>query len=253
VLPLLYHFIYEWESEETESSSNSSSNSNDDLYPGANISVADLTKRLSMIQSKHKISDACVGDILTMFASVLPLPNKCPSLVHYKEFLKPDELPFTVPVTGGICYILPFKEIVSRILFRYPYALQFHQQKTQSGMNDISDGYLFPGMKSNVLYFMLNTDGISPIRSRSVHVWPIILSLVNLKPSHRRLLPNLIMVSLYIGESQPLWSEILPHIVAELNSGLDFEGCHYTCDIICLIADMPAKSSICNIQYPTAK
>jgi len=198
------------------------------------------------------MSDACVADVLLTMASILPLPNNCPTMSAYKEYVKPEIQPVTIPITSGICYILPFDEIVSNILRRHPYAVNLHHERL-GGLSDIKDGSLCPEIKSNVLYFIINTDGISPIRSRNLHVWPIILSMINLKPNHRRMLKNLILASLYVGESQPVWSEILPHVVAQIKSGVEFGRLHYACEIVCLVADMPAKSSICNIQHPTAK
>jgi len=235
------------------SCSSSSSSSDDELYPGSNISINDFITNIAKIQSKHKLSDSCVGNLLLTFASVLPIPNKCPSLRAYKDFLKPDDLPLALTVTSGVCYVLPFSEIVSKILVRYPYTTKLQRQDRQNGLNDIMDGSIFPEVKPNVLYFILNTDGVSPVRSRNLHVWPVILSMINLKPNHRRSLQNLILVSLYVGEAQPPWSEILPHVVTQMKSGVDFEDRHYSCETICLVADMPAKSSICGIQHPTAK
>lgn len=217
------------------------------------MSITDFNSKLATIQSKHKMSDACVADVLLLMASVLPLPNKCPSIHAYKAVLRPDDLPFTIPVTSGVCYGLPFNEIVARILARYPYVLQFQLKSTDRRLNDITDGRAFPKVQPDVLYFMVNTDGISPIRSRHLHVWPVILSLINLKLSQRRLLQNLVLVSLYIGETQPIWSEVLLHLVTQIQSGVNFKGKHYKCEVVCLVADMPAKSSICNIQHPTAK
>ena len=214
--------------------------------------MSDLNTNIAKIQAKHKISDACVGDILLTFASVLPLPNKCPTLRAYKEFVKPEEQLLTIPTTSGVCYGLPFNEIISKILARYPYATDV-QQRSSPTLNDITDGSVFPTLEPNVLYFILNTDGVSPIRSRSLHVWPVILSLINLKPVHRRLLQNLILVSLYMGESQPLWSEVLSHVISQVKGGVEYNGRHFKCEVVCLVADMPAKSSVCNIQHPTAK
>lgn len=118
---------------------------------------------------------------------------------------------------------------------------------------DIISGSYLPVLEEDTFYFTINTDGISPINSRDLHVWPIVLSIINLEPIIRRKSYNLIMVSLYVGPTKPDWSEILPYISAQLTSGFDVNGKHYECKVVCLIADMPAKSHICNFQSHNAK
>lgn len=239
-------------STESSDSECTRSSDSDELYHGSDLSVKKFEEKLIALQTKHRMPDAALKDVVNLFASVLPLPNKCPTYYRFKESVKCDDEPVKLTLDGGVCYFLPFKSIVQNILLRYPDAMTNVEQK-KNVLNDITDGSFFPKVENNTLYFVINTDGISPLQSRKVQVWPVILSLINLKPKFRKMVSNLIMISLYVGEYKPSWAEILPYINTQLNSGLDIAGKHYKCKVVCLVADMPAKSSICNLQNAWAK
>ena len=160
-----------------------------------------------------------------------------------------------VLVFSFICFRVNHAEdnqwkLIENILRRHPCIIG---GRNPYSWKDITDGKQFPEIEKNTLYFTINTDGVSPIDSRNLHVWPVIMSLVNLHPRLRRLSCNLVLMSLYVGMTKPEWSQIIPLINAQILSGLEINGKHYTCKVVCLIADMPAKSSICNVQGHSAR
>ncbi len=50
---------------------------------------------------------------------------------------------------------------------------------------------------------IINTDGISPFKSSSITVWPLLIALSNLPPSIRMNKNNLVTVAVWAGESKP--------------------------------------------------
>ena len=238
----------ESERESLASYRSDSSDSEETLYRGSDITVADFNCKIAKLQSNHGLSDATVKDILAIFSAVLPLPNKCPYYYRYRQATTPLDKPFTVPISEGLCYVLPFQSIIRDILRKNPSSIDI-QSRNANFFKDIH----LSSFERFTLYFTLNTDGISPIDSRNLQVWPITLSLINLEPIIRNRAGNLVLMSLYVGPKKPQWSEILPYITANLKSGVEIDGQRYKCKIVCLVADMPAKSSICNIQGHNAK
>ena len=50
---------------------------------------------------------------------------------------------------------------------------------------------------------IFNTDGISPFKSSTVTVWPILIALTNLPPNLRMNKDNIVTVAIWSGESKP--------------------------------------------------
>lgn len=224
------------------------------LYHGSGVSVRGFCDQMSAMQTKHRLSDAAMKDILSVFSTVLPLPNKCPTFHHLKKETVPEDEPLKLTLSNGVCFLLPFAEIMENIVRRHPDIVNIQGREiTGDRWTDIIGSSALPIPESNTIYFALNTDGLSPINSKNIHVWPIILSVINLEPKFRRESSNLVMMSLFVGSSKPDWAEILPFINAQLHSGLDIDGKHFKCKVVCLVADMPAKSSVCNFQSHNAK
>ena len=122
---------------------------------------------------------------------------------------------------------------------------------TPTVLTDITSGRLFPQIESNTLYFILNTDGFSPILSRKVQVWPLLLSMINLPPFERKKMSNVIMFGFYIGKSKPVWCDFLKPFVEVMESKISDRK--LACKVVALVADAPAKSSSCYIQNTNAR
>ena len=60
----------------SETSSVVSDDSIEELDRGSNVFISCFQEKIDAIQSKHRLSDAAVKDILSTFSSILPLPNK---------------------------------------------------------------------------------------------------------------------------------------------------------------------------------
>lgn len=222
------------------------------LYKTANIAVSEFSERLSTISSKHTLSDAAVADVLGLFEDVLPLPNNIPSLYKLKKL---DASPCSVISCGdGEMYMLPFRDQILSILERYPGIENMTSSPGSSDMyGDITSGKLFPQVNPDTFYFILNTDGFSPISSRKIQVWPLLLSVINLPPTERKRLCNIIMVGFYIGQSKPDWNTFLKHFITQLSEVHFCRGKHLTCKIVALVADSPARCSSCFIQNMNAR
>ena len=148
--------------------------------------------------------------------------------------------------------MLPFAKQVELLLLKYPDCHTL-TPSAHEDYCDISSGKMFPTIEPNTLYFIMNTDGFSPILSRKMQVWPLLLTVVNLPPSQRIKLSNVIMVAFHIGKSKPDWTIFLQHLMDAMKETVQFGGKKLSCKVVALVADAPAKSSCCNVQSTNAK
>lgn len=163
----------------------------DYLYSGSTISVDHFKERFNAIGSKHRLSNAVKSDLLELVKDILPVPNKCPSLYKLTE----KELPYTKHVVdGGHVYIMSLEKQMTNICKRFPRCHTMQKcQHSNTIYCDIPDGDGFPEIRPNTIYLLMNTDGLSPILSRRIQVWPIIFSVINLPIPERRKAANLIL------------------------------------------------------------
>lgn len=85
--------------------------SSNELFKGSDITVMKFSKKISELAVKHTFSDAGVQDILQLFACVLPIPNKCPTLHQHKIKLLSNVTSIHIqPEENGDAVILPFEE-----------------------------------------------------------------------------------------------------------------------------------------------
>lgn len=220
------------------------------IFPGSDIPVSYISQRISTLSSKHALSDAATEDILKLMSDILPIPNACPTLYKFKKLTAESSSLIQIDkCTDGEIYVLPFVEQICTILKRYPdiETIPCDSNLSTTTFSDIRSGRLFPQPSPNTLYFVLNTDGFSPLLSRNVQVWPLLLSLVNLPPRLRKRMSNIVMVGFFIGPSKPPWKQFLEYLDKSLREKV-FGSKILTCKVVALVADSPAKSSCCFIQ-----
>lgn len=235
-----------------ESSISSLFDDENDLYRGSSMSLTEFNERLNNIATKHCFSDKAISDVLKLFADVLPCPNICPSLYQFQKKEKTETTVIQYDVKGGIYYSLSVSEQIRTILAR---AVMFNIpcRSEDNLLRDIADGDLFPPIKNNTIYLIMNTDGLSPMNSKSLSVWPILFSIVNLPPIERRLICNIVMAGFFVGATKPPWNDVLTHIIHQLKSGMIIDGAMWRFEVVILVADLPAKSSICNTMNFNSK
>jgi len=91
------------------------------------------------------------------------------------------------------------------------------------------------------------------MNSKFLSVWPILFSVINLPPIERRLISNIIMAGFFVGCTKPSWDDVLTHVIHQLKNGMIIDGTLWKFQVVILVADLPAKSSICNIMNFNSK
>ena len=111
-------------------------------------------------------------------------------------------------------------------------------------------------MKNNqsfMLNFVLFSDGVSIKKSTfKKQVWPMWVQVADLPPKLRLARRNIILAALFVGDAHPDWTDLVPHIRAELVSGIEVDlnenlSFKVTFKIRLLICDLGAKSHVLNM------
>ena len=130
----------------------------DQLYPGSSVSTSDFSNEFRDIVSKHRLTDAASKSILNFIASILPIPNSCPSLhsLNKPQAFLDDKLSETVRDSGSY-FILDIEHQVRRIIdnneeiFNYCCSFEGDIKNSPSFVDEDTDDVKH-------LYLILNTD-----------------------------------------------------------------------------------------------
>lgn len=134
-------------------------------------------------------------------------------------------------------------------------------------MSDIRDGKLYKKILESVhgnefrdqlaFSFLLNTDGISPMKKSKLTIWPVYLVINELPLESRFCVDNIILVALSVAEQKPNFHIFFNEIVTQLSIlelGFDLSLSNIVRKtkffLIAAIFDKPAKAPILNMnQY----
>lgn len=106
---------------------------------------------------------------------------------------------------------------------------------------------------SNFITLTINTDGMSIYKSSNVTLWPVYLTLNQIKSSKRFKLNNVILAGVWIGRKKPKFEIFLNPIIGELKvleKGLILKGEILRVFVTSGVFDKPARAAILNtIQF----
>ena len=210
-----------------------------ELYEGADIGYDKFMKKFESVCNQHKFSQSARNDVLKMFASTLPRPNKIFA-----------ELPITnmplVTIKKSSDYTYVFVDLlaqIERIVNRN--ACYVKKSWSASCSWEFSTDLFSEGE----LQLVLNTDGAPVFKSRKISIWPIWVQVFNLPPVLRSSLSNLSLLGLWYGTSKPDFNQLLSYVSLELsnlcNSTIEHQKLgRIKLRVRSIICDMPATAYV---------
>ena len=216
-----------------------------DLYLGSEISVSDFRTNFDLISSRHKLSDSAKKDILKLVSLALPSPNNIHSLAP--ACLVPNIV--TKNFDGASVLVVNLWQQLSNIIEKNLKLIKLSWSENCDWCAS-SDNF-----EKGQVQLVLNFDGASVFKSRSLAIWPLWVQLYNLPPKVRCAINNMSILALWQGVGKPDFSAYLPIIVSELQLLLkqknQIEGLgKISFKIRCLVADMPATAyALCMTQH----
>ena len=98
----------------------------------------------------------------------------------------------------------------------------------------------------------MNSDGVRIVNSKNRSLWPLWFSILNLPPILRCKFANIVLANLWFGRGKPNWKIFFDQVKEELDESvsIEYNNVMWTLkfDTKFLVADLPAKASILNMQ-----
>ena len=238
-------------SSKTSSSDESNSSTSDDaLFPGSRTTVSKFEDSLSLIASKGAMSDATVKSVLALFEESVTFVHNVPSFSSFMAREKRlDEITTQLPVSNGKFFFLEIEPQIRHIL------LSNEDIVLTGGFWSPQDFVFAPRtlFQETVLHLIMNTDGVSPIKSSNFVLYPVWFMMANLPERRRCSYRNMILGAVFGGEGKPCWSTMMQPIFDQMRrfrNGLTVNVCGICLNVVVevdyVICDMVAKASLMN-------
>lgn len=258
------------------------------LYDGAPINVRESALAILSFALSHSLSGVCISDLLSLIALHCGPGSHCfKSIYLFKKYFAMQanegsvrhyfcsgcELPLETKNTvcdncngnSEVSYFLEFslsKQL--RGMYKRPQfyeALQFKSnrvKKVENNIEDMFDGNIYKectasGFLSNPnnISFAMFFDGLAVYKKSKLQLWPIYLSINELRYKDRTKKENILIAGLWFGKHKPNPNLFLQPICVSLQR-LQFEGLnlelpnghivHVKGRVISAVGDLPAKA-----------
>lgn len=265
---------------------------NDSLYNGCSFTSREIICDLMDIYVGQKITKETLKSFLKLLQKVLPKPNSLPHTLHLLFQYVEKEAPTSsvkkhnfcktcrayIKFSGdeafcelckkkqnpGIFYELDLSEQIQFLFEQRNLAdkLEKFGPRDSDVIQDITDGSEYKRANSRSdrqpfdLTLMLNTDGLSLVKSAKSHCWPLLLTIVELPPQLRE--HFLLTIGLwYDNDTKPLMNTFLYPFSIQFNKcfneGINWvhpitgQLCNSKIVVPLITADAPARADILNM------
>ena len=179
--------------------------------------MPDFVELFIGIADQFALSERNVKSLLNLVERSLPSKNNLPSFygLQQMEFnsntLEEEELP------NGVIFHLNVKSQLSALIERN-IDLIYSKKISKNIWQLQEDIHLEHKENYQVLHFSLSTDGVSPAKSAKFSLCPVWLMLLNLPQKLRVFYRNLLLVSLFGGNSKPDCSSLMKNLIYFVHS-----------------------------------
>lgn len=262
------------------------------LYDGSPITLRESAVAVLSFVLAHSLSGVCVNDLLSLIALHCGPNNRClKSLYLFRSYFDMQGQKDSkrhhycsgceVPLENkdSVCALCRGRHEVSYFLefsianqlkgmFKRPEfyeALRFKSnrvKKFENGIEDMFDGKVYKDcqflLNPNNISFNMFFDGVAVYKNSKFQLWPVYLSINELKYKDRTKKENIVIAGLWFGKSKPNSCLFLDPICQSLQA-LENEGLNITlpgqvinvkCRALAAVGDLPAKAAFVRlIQY----
>lgn len=261
------------------------------LYDGAEITKWESLLSILNLFYRHKMPKVLLSNLLKLIKLHIPSPN-CSATSNYKFFknfdnvfvnmqrhyycqhcVKPldnenDECDCDGSALTSYFLDIPIKDQLQKLYERPGFfeLLNYRfERQVSEGYSDIFDGKIYKELRGEGQFLrerhnislLWYTDGMKVFRKSKYEIWPVFMVINELPYAQRMKISNLLLLSLWFGESKPNWEYILDKLylnVKVLKEGIDLTV--YGLDtpirvkggVICGTCDSPAKADVLNMK-----
>ena len=209
------------------------------------------------IISRHGTSDAQASDWLRLMKTAFP-ENKIPGFKSLKRnHLKHLNLASNcIELCGfGECATLDFLPDLCYVVKNNIAAISEYCA-TRDPRKDVVIPPTFGEENVMNISLAMNSDGVRIVNSKNRSLWPVWFSILNLPPILRCKFANIVLAKLWFGRGKPNWKIFFDKVRETLNQSvsMEFNDALRTIkfDTKFLVADLPAKAAILNMQQYNA-
>ena len=198
----------------TESQDSFSNDSENDppICVGSSLTVSQFLDRFTETVSIHGASDRLQRSLIGLISDCLPHNHNLPS-VHrvFKSQTQEFERTVKTDVDNGVIVYLNIKKQLYHLIQKH--VNLFFNSDCWNFQKDIK---LPETSDQFVIYLIISTDGVQPIKSSSFELYPVWLQIANLPGSKRSAFGNMILAALFSGSGKPPWYPLLAEAKREL-------------------------------------
>ena len=234
-------------------SSESSDNSESHVDAICTFSRYNFTICVNEIIARHGTSDAEATDWIKLMKTAFP-ENKIPSFKSLKRDASRNVVSILKTSTScgeGECISLDFvQDLLVVLKTNFPAISEY--SSSRSPLKDVSVPQTFGSNNIMTISLTMNSDGVRIVNSKKRSLWPLWLSVLNLPPILRCKFVNIVLAKLWLGQGKPDWEIFFSEIKDRLSKdvSIEYNGISWNVvfEVKLLVADLPAKASILNMQ-----
>ena len=202
------------------------------LFDGSSVSSRDANVLTEMFCSRFNLTDECAGSMHSLIKLLLPDNNSFPSGFSHLKKIKENfvnEVRVMTKTEESTTCVFSFRFQIRDIIPRHLFSILQYSDIRNRGLNNDFSISLCPvfSIKQNqkaTVNLIVFADGVNIKKSTfKKEVWPVWIQVADLPPKLRMSRKNIVLASLFVGPSHPKWEELVPHLRAELLSGLAIE------------------------------
>ena len=232
----------------------------DKLFDGTETTLQEASDLTDVFCSNYKLSDERSDSLHSLIRALLPVGNNFPSgSSHVRKMKKQFEEGVRVLYKTeefSVC-VLMFRFLIRDIVqHNLQQIINYSEQRRIRPHLDFKESicprFEISPEKSAVFNLILFSDGVNIKKSTlKKEVWPIWIGLADLPPKLRMARKNVVLAALHVGSSYPNWNKLVPHIQAELRTGIQIESFalnfHSSFKVRLMISDLGAKNHMLNM------
>ena len=231
------------------------------LFDGSDITAQEASVLTDLFCSKFHCSDECAESLHSLVKVLLPNENRFPSgYSHVKGMKKQfaDAVRVLTKTEDSTLCVMTFRFQIRDIFVRhFSKIFQYSEFRKHNPHVDFNT-YLCPPTEighSNIINtnLVIFSDGVNIKKSTfKKELWPVWIQVADLPPNLRMARQNIVLAALFVGGTHPNWDTLVPHLSAELNTGIQFEMSDQVSykilfKVRLLVSDLGAKSHMLNM------
>ena len=180
-----------------------------ELFEGSNISVSMFADQFTGLISECGLSDRAQKLTLNLIRTCLPRIHNMPCNNKLLAFQNQHfQVSRKTSAENGVVFGLDMTKQLKHLLLRHGEKLA----QTESWQLQTDVKLPLPSNEVKTIYLLGNSDGVCPLKSVKLDIYPVWFQILNLHSVDRSRYSNLILAALFGGRGKPNWQELFESV-----------------------------------------